>query len=55
MGFVRLSDTGNFFKAIIATTIALWMTVFITFLYVDANGSVRRYEIKQIGGHEIGL
>ena len=55
MGFVRLSDTGNFFKAIIATTIALCMTVFITFIYVDANGSVRRYEIKHIGGHEIGL
>ena len=55
MELVRLSDTGNFLKAIIATMIALWMTVFITLQFVDANGSVRRYEIKQIGGHEIGL
>ena len=55
MELVRLSDTGNFFKAIIATIIALWVTVFITLQFVDANGSVRRYEIKQVGGHEIGL
>ena len=55
MELVRLRDTGNFLKAIIATMIAFWMTVFITLQFVDANGSVRRYEIKQIGGHEIGL
>ena len=55
MELVRLRDTGNFLKAIIATVIALWMTVFITLQFVDANGSVRSYEIKQIGGHEIGL
>ena len=55
MELVRLSDIGNFLKAIIATMIAFWMTVFITLQFVDANGSVRRYEIKQIGGHEIGL
>jgi hypothetical protein len=50
-----MSNIGNLLQLTVAIVIAITIAVLIPLQAVDANGSVRRYEVRQIGRYEIGL